>query len=105
MATDDKNRKMKIGICGAGPCGLTLASILSKEGDDNAFDITIFERGSATRDQGSGWDLNSDAQVALARAGVDPSYIQRAGSDTMRFYKVQQGHTTLSHCLRMPPIL
>ncbi|KAL7533028.1 hypothetical protein ACHAXR_005000 [Thalassiosira sp. AJA248-18] len=92
---------MKIGICGAGPCGLTLASILSKEGDDNAFDITIFERGSATRDQGSGWDLNSDAQVALARAGVDPSYIQRDGSDTMRFYKVQQGQTDLSHCMRM----
>ena len=96
---------MKIGICGAGPCGLTLASILSKEGDDNAFDITIFERGSATRDQGSGWDLNSDAQEALARAGVDPSYIQREGSDAMRFYKVQQGQTTLTHCMRMPPIL
>lgn len=105
MTTDNKNRKMKVGICGAGPCGLTLASILSKEGDDNAFDITIFERGSASRDQGSGWDLNSDAKVALSRAGVDPSYIQREGSDAMRFYKVQQGHTALSYCMRMPPIL
>jgi len=79
--------------------------LASKEGDDNAFDITIFERGSANRDQGSGWDLNSDAQVALSRAGVDPSYIQRAGSDAMRFYKVQKGETTLTHCMRMPPIL
>lgn len=95
-------RTMKVGISGGGPAGLTLAAILSREAGGEAFDITVFERGSRTRDQGSGWDMNLTAQGALKRAGVTANY-QRQGSDTMRFFRA--GKDTPDMCLRMPGFL
>lgn len=77
--------------------GLTLVRITSREG--NAKDITVFERGQANKDQGSGWDLNSDSQEALNRVGVDLSPIQRPGSDTSRFY--QRSKSPSHYDLRM----
>jgi hypothetical protein len=102
-STSTSTSTMKIAICGGGPSALTLAAILSREGGDDAFDISVFERGEATRDQGSGWDLSSESQAALKRAGLDPDDVQRLGSDTARFFSVTQERPL--YCLRMPTIL
>ena len=93
-------KTMRVGICGAGPAGLTLAAILSREAQAGAFELKLFERGEAQRDQGSGWDMSKAALEALSRAGVDPSTVQRAGSDTMRFYRT--GGSRPDVCLRLP---
>ena len=80
---------MRIAIAGGGPSGLTLAAILGREASNReAFDITIFERGGADRDQGSGWDVDEEGQAALIRAGVEPKSIQRPDSDRQRSYRV-----------------
>ena len=100
---DETTSTMKIAICGGGPSALTLAAILSREGGDDAFDISVFERGEATRDQGSGWDLSPESQAALTRAGLDPDDVQRYGSDTARMFNVKQERPL--YCFRMPPIL
>ena len=96
-------KTMRVGICGAGPAGLTLAAILSREGEAGAFEIKVFERGEAHRDQGSGWDMSEAALEALSRAGVDPCTVQREGSDTMRFYRT--GGSRPDVCLRLPTYL
>ena len=96
-------KTMRVGICGAGPAGLTLAAILSREAEAGAFEVRVFERGEAQRDQGSGWDMSKAALEALARAGVDPSTVQRPGSDTMRFYRT--GGSRPDVCLRLPSYL
>ena len=62
-------KTMRVGICGAGPAGLTLAAILSREAEAGAIELKVFERGVAQRDQGSGWDLSEaalEAHLALA---------------------------------------
>ena len=83
------NKSMRIAIAGGGPSGLTLASILGREASNKeAFDITIFERGAADRDQGSGWDVDEAGQAALIRAGVELKSIQRPDSDRQRSYRV-----------------
>ena len=96
-------KTMRVGICGAGPAGLTLAAILSREGEAGAFELKVFGRGEAHRDQGSGWDMSEAALEALSRAGVDPSTVQREGSDTMRFYRT--GGSRPDVCLRLPSYL
>ena len=96
-------RTMRVGICGAGPAGLTLAAILSREADKGAFEVKVFERGEADRDQGSGWDMSKAALEALSRAGVEPRTVQREGSDTMRFYRT--GASRPDVCLRLPSYL
>ncbi|QDZ19035.1 hypothetical protein HOP50_02g15440 [Chloropicon primus] len=99
-------KTMRVGISGGGPAGLTLAAILSREASEGAFKVTVFERGEEDRDQGSGWDMNQAAKDALSRAGVDPASVQRAGSDTMRIFKVaESGQQELTACLRMPGVL
>ena len=106
-----KKRVMKIGISGGGPAGLTFAAILKAEAaaaDPNTvYDITIFERGSNVgTNQGSGWDMDAQALTALRRAGVDPSSIQRPGSDTMRFYKLHEENDDLPlYVMKMPSVL
>ena len=94
---------MRVGICGAGPAGLTLAAILSREAEAGAIELKVFERGVAQRDQGSGWDMSKAALEALSRAGVEPSTVQRPGSDTMRFYRT--GGSRPDVCLRLPSYL
>lgn len=96
-------KTMRVGICGAGPAGLTLAAILSREAEAGAFELKVFERGEAHRDQGSGWDMSKAALEALSRAGVEPSSVQREGSDTMRFYRT--GGSRPDVCLRLPSYL
>lgn len=97
---------MRVAISGAGPAGLTLAAILSREASEGAFKVTVFERGEEGRDQGSGWDMNQAAKDALWRAGVDPASVQRAGSDTMRIFKVTEGgQQEVMACFRMPSVL
>ena len=65
-------KTMRVGICGAGPAGLTLAAILSREAEAGAIELKVFERGVAQRDQGSGWDMSKAALEALSRAGPRP---------------------------------
>ena len=96
-------KTMRVGICGAGPAGLTLAAILSREAEAGAIELKVFERGVAQRDQGSGWDMSKAALEALSRAGVEPSTVQRPGSDTMRFYRT--GGSRPDVCLRLPSYL
>ncbi|MAT60360.1 MAG: hypothetical protein CMH41_01690 [Micrococcales bacterium] len=98
-------RTMKIAIVGGGPSGLTLASILGREAPNNeAFDITIFERGAADRDQGSGWDVDEEAQAALLRAGVELESFQRPRSDRMMSYRVDDMDRPIA-TFRMPPFI
>ena len=78
-------KTMRVGICGAGPAGLTLAAILSREAQAGAFDLKLFERGEAQRDQGSGWDMRMP-HWRFFEGRVDPTRFS-AGSDTMRFYR------------------
>jgi len=59
----------RIGICGAGISGLTLAGILSRKLGPSV-SIRVLERGSIDRDQGYGLDLDEYGQLALVRAGV-----------------------------------
>ncbi len=96
-------KTMRVGICGAGPAGLTLAAILSQEAEAGGFEVKVFERGEADRDQGSGWDMSKAALEALSRAGVEPRTVQRQGSDTMRFYRI--GASRPDVCLRLPSYL
>ena len=96
-------KTMRVGICGAEPAGLTLAAILSREAEAGAFELKVFERGEAQRDQGSGWDMSKAALEALSRAGVEPSTVQRQDSDTMRFYRT--GGSRPDVCLRLPSYL
>ena len=95
-------RVRTLAIVGAGPAGLTLAAILAREAP-NAWKVSVFERSAVDCDQGSGWDLNQPAQAALTRAGVDVKDVQRAGSDTMRFFRA--GESTPSLCIRWPDLL
>jgi 2-polyprenyl-6-methoxyphenol hydroxylase-like FAD-dependent oxidoreductase len=98
---------LRIGIAGAGPAGLTFASILSRESKAKGrkIEFEIFERGDPKRDQGSGWDLNKTAQDALTRAGLHVPDVQRKGSDTVRFYKCNESNGAPLVCLRMPSLL
>jgi len=98
---------LRIGIAGAGPAGLTFASILSRESKAKGrkVEFEIFERGDPKRDQGSGWDLNKTAQDALTRAGLHVPDVQRKGSDTVRFYKCNESSGSPLLCLRMPSLL
>lgn len=105
-----KKRIMKIGISGGGPAGLTFAAILKAEAAETntVYDITIFERGSGVgTNQGSGWDMDAQALMALRRAGVDPSSLQRPGSDTMRFYKLHEENDNdlPLYVMKMPSVL
>ena len=97
---------LRIGIAGAGPAGLTFASILSRESKAKGrkVEFEIFERGDPKRDQGSGWDLNKTAQDALTRAGLHVPDVQRKGSDTVRFYKCNESTGSPLLCLRMPSL-
>jgi len=97
-------RPMRLAISGGGPAGLTLAGILSREGNNEAFDITVFERNKVNSDQGGGWDMDKAAQDSLTRAGLDVSSIQRKESDTFRFYKIQDDKHPV-YCMRMPSLL
>jgi len=101
--TTAKAKMLRVGVVGGGPAGLTFASILSRERNHSRFDISVFERGEANRDQGSGWDLSTPAKEALERAGVPISYVTRKGSDTARIYNVDKDIP--SWCLRMPTVL
>lgn len=98
---------LRVGIAGAGPAGLTFASILTRESKAKGkkIEVEIFERGDSKRDQGSGWDLNKTAQDALTRAGLHVPSVQRKGSDTIRFYKCNEASRTPFVCLRMPSML
>ncbi len=96
---------MKLAIVGGGPSGLTLASILGRETPHaEAFDITIFERGAADRDQGSGWDVDAEAEAALLRAGVELKSLQRPRSDRQMSYRVDAMDQPIG-AFRMPPFL
>ena len=79
-------RAPRIGICGAGVGGLTLAGILPRTLPRAR--IAVFERAPADRDQGYGLDLDKHGQEALARAGVYHRYweISRPFSDSMAFF-------------------
>ena len=103
-AATNIRQKMRLAISGGGPAGLTLAGILSREGNSEAFDITVFERNTINSDQGSGWDIIKDAQDSLTRAGLNVASIQRKESDTFRFYKVQDEKHPV-YCMRMPSLL
>ena len=80
----------RIGICGAGISGLTLAGILSRS-LGSGVRITVLERASADRDQGYGLDLDQHGQEALARAGVYYRYweISRPFSDNMALFPMR----------------
>lgn len=91
-----------LAIVGAGPAGLTLAATLARK-SPNAFRVSVFERSAKDSDQGSGWDLNQPAQAALTRAGLDVKDVQRAGSDTVRWFRA--GDPTPMLCVRWPEFL
>lgn len=55
----------------------------------------MFERGGREDFQGAGWDINQPGIKALIRAGLKPSTIQRSASDTMRFFRSDQGSKPL----------
>lgn len=82
-------RALRIGISGGGPSGLLLASLLNRSaaGRSGRFSIHVFERGRRLDNQGAGWDIDTDGQRALRRAGVDPDSISRQGSGTFRVYR------------------
>lgn len=80
----------RIAIVGAGPAGLSVASILKRSAIASRVNISVFERDSRDRDQGAGWDVDSRARKTLLRAGVDISKISRASSDTLRIFKIDQ---------------
>ncbi|KAK3246640.1 hypothetical protein CYMTET_43827 [Cymbomonas tetramitiformis] len=63
----------RIAIAGAGVSGLGLAGILSKTLGDRVR-VEVFERGSRSRDQGYGLDLDEHGQEVLALAGVYHRY-------------------------------
>jgi len=79
----------RVAVVGAGPSGLTFASILSREAQGE-LSVDVFERDSRERDQGAGWDVDHAGQAALRRAGVDLARISREGSDTFRVFRVGQ---------------
>ena len=80
----------RIGICGAGISGLTLAGILSRTLGSRVL-VSVFERAPADRDQGYGLDLDQHGQEALARAGVYHRCweISREFSDSMALYALR----------------
>jgi 2-polyprenyl-6-methoxyphenol hydroxylase-like FAD-dependent oxidoreductase len=79
---------LRIAIAGAGPSGLVLASILSREAPRGSLLVDVFERDSRSRDQGAGWDIDAPGRAVLQRAGVDLQRISRPNSDTMRVFRV-----------------
>lgn len=97
------SQRLRIAIAGGGPAGLTLASILSREGE-GLFDIRVFESGERGGYQGNGWDIDERGGKALTRAGVDMKRIQREGSNTWRLYKAAD-EAKISYCLRDPSFL
>jgi len=97
------SQRLRVAIAGGGPAGLTLASILSREGE-GLFDIRVFESGRRGGYQGNGWDIDERGGKALTRAGVDMECIQREGSNTWRIYKAAD-EAKISYCLRDPSFL
>jgi 2-polyprenyl-6-methoxyphenol hydroxylase-like FAD-dependent oxidoreductase len=64
----------RIAIAGAGPCGLTLARLLQRNGAD----VAVFEVESSTsaRNQGGSLDLHEESgQLALRRAGLHEKFL------------------------------
>ncbi|KAF2457565.1 hypothetical protein BDY21DRAFT_371743 [Lineolata rhizophorae] len=83
----------KIAILGAGPAGLTLATILHANNFPSD-SITIFEASPTLRDQGGSLDLHpTDGQAALRAAGLFDAFAARARpeSDVMKVVDLRSG--------------
>jgi len=94
---------LRVAVAGAGPSGLALAGALLKEAPKGTVGVQVFERYGRRRDQGSGWDMDKQAQAALTRAGLDMSTVQRKGSDTFRMFRVGDGPRPFL-CPHDPPL-
>jgi len=103
-AASAAERLLRVGIVGGGPCGLTLASILAREGNESGINVRVLESGARDRDQGNGWDVDKAGGEALMRAGVSIEKLQRDGSDVLRFYKAAE-NADISYCVRVPSFL
>jgi len=94
---------LRVAVLGAGPSGLALAGALIKEAPKGSVALQVFERYARRRDQGSGWDMDQEAQAALTRAGLDVSTVQRKGSDTFRIFQAGGGPRPVA-CMHDPPL-
>jgi len=84
---NDKQEHKHIAIVGAGISGMTLAAILGRS--SLGVEVTVYERDSPDRDQGTGFDISIAGQKVLKMAGVFDQYMNfsRSGSDLMRIYR------------------
>ena len=82
--TAELKKEGKIAIVGAGPAGLTLARIMSRDG----FDVTVYERdaSSTARSQGGSLDLRPDSgQQAITAAGLMEEFTRHSRSEAKAF--------------------
>lgn len=82
--TEQLRENGKVAIVGAGPSGLTLARLLSREG----FNVTVYERdaSASARPQGGSLDLRpSLGQKAIAKAGLLKEFEKNSRSEAKAF--------------------
>ncbi|UZJ52140.1 hypothetical protein CBS101457_001460 [Exobasidium rhododendri] len=90
-----------IAIIGAGPGGLTLASLLHSSSKTSNVKVTIFERDaspSSRTDQGGTLDLHADTGLAaIHKCGLWQTFLKHARYEGEELYLVDKNATTIIH--------